>query len=120
MNLGAITPGDADYSVDASLLWLANQSNGRWMLFFDNPRTFTTRNQEFRHYAAKDTLTAMANLATAYRSQGRWTESESLEVVVMEKTKRLLGDDHLHTLKSMANLAETYWNHGRWMDAEAP
>jgi hypothetical protein len=71
MDLGAITPGDAEHSVDASLRWLANQSNGQWMLFFDNAddvdlnlRTFfppctsgnilvTSRNRELRHYAAK-------------------------------------------------------------------
>ena len=72
MDLGAITPGDAEQSVDASLRWLANQSNGRWMLFFDNaddvhlnlntffpPSTsgnilITTRNRELRHYATNE------------------------------------------------------------------
>ena len=71
MDLGAITPGDAEQSVDASLRWLVNQSNGQWMLFFDNAddvdlnlKTFfppctsgkilvTTRNRELRHYAAR-------------------------------------------------------------------
>ena len=71
MDLGAIIPGDAEQSVDASLRWLANESNRRWMLFFDNAddvdlnlKTFfppctsgnilvTTRNRELRHYAAK-------------------------------------------------------------------
>jgi hypothetical protein len=39
------------------------------------------------------------------------------QVVVMEKRKRLLGDDHPDTLRSMASLAVTYGNQGRWDDA---
>jgi len=39
-------------------------------------------------------------------------------VVVIEKRKRLLGEDHPDTLSSMANLAATYRNQGRWKDAE--
>ena len=35
-----------------------------------------------------DTLTSMANLASTYRSQGRWKEAEELEVQVMEARKR--------------------------------
>jgi len=66
MDLVAITPGNVDKSVDASLRWFAKQRNGRWMLFFDNAddvqlrlKNFfpastsgniliTTRNQELR------------------------------------------------------------------------
>ena len=72
MDLGAVGPGDAEQSVDASLRWLANQTNRHWILFFDNAddvdlnlNTFfppctsgnilvTTRNRELRHYTAKD------------------------------------------------------------------
>ena len=35
-----------------------------------------------------DTLTSMANLASTYRSQGRWDEAEELEVQVIEMRKR--------------------------------
>jgi hypothetical protein len=31
----------------------------------------------------------MANLAATYQNQGRWKEAETLEVQVMETTKRL-------------------------------
>jgi len=66
MDLVAITPGNVDRSVDASLRWLRKQHDGRWMLFFDNaddvqlklkdffPTSasgnilITTRNQELR------------------------------------------------------------------------
>jgi hypothetical protein len=49
---------------------------------------------------------------------GGWKEAETLEVVVMEKRKQVLGDDHPDTLTSMENLASTYWNQGRWKEAE--
>ena len=60
----------------------------------------------------------MASLASTYRYQGRWKEAETLEVVVMEKTKQVLGDDHPHTLTSMVNLASTYRKQGCWKEAE--
>ena len=40
-------------------------------------------------------------------------------MVTMEKTKRVLGDDHPWTLENMANLANTCRDQGRLMDAEA-
>ncbi|KAJ7825723.1 hypothetical protein B0H14DRAFT_3145159 [Mycena olivaceomarginata] len=64
-------------------------------------------------------LASMANLASTYWNQGRWKDAEALEVVVMEMSKRVLGEEHPSTLTSMANLASTYWNQGRWKDAEA-
>jgi hypothetical protein len=45
-----------------------------------------------------DTLTSMANLASTYRKQGRWSEAEKLEVQVMEARKTKLGADHPDTL----------------------
>ena len=64
------------------------------------------------------TLTSIANLASTYWNQGRWTEAEQLEVQVMETRKRVLGIDHPDTLISIANLASTYRNQGRWTEAE--
>ncbi|KAJ7444415.1 hypothetical protein B0H11DRAFT_1931155 [Mycena galericulata] len=40
-------------------------------------------------------LTTTANLAATYRNQGRWSEAEALELVVMKKRKRVLGADTL-------------------------
>jgi hypothetical protein len=34
----------------------------------------------------------MANLASTYRNQGRWTEAEKMEVQAMETSQRMLGD----------------------------
>ncbi|KAJ7292146.1 hypothetical protein C8J57DRAFT_1458652 [Mycena rebaudengoi] len=76
-------------------------------------------------------LTSIANLASTYQNQGClkdaeelevvgcWKDAEVLEVVVMEVSKRVLGEEHPDTLTSMANLASTYQNQGRWKDAEA-
>ena len=59
------------------------------------------------------------NIAYVYSEQGQWKEAEALEVVVMDKTKHALGEDHPDTLTSMANLASTYRNQGQWKEAEA-
>ena len=71
-DLEAITPGDGKGTVDGSLRWLASQTDGNWLLVFDNANNvdlklkqffpscssgnilITTRNRELRHYAAKD------------------------------------------------------------------
>jgi len=60
----------------------------------------------------------MANLASTYRSQGRWEEAEKLEAQVISTRQTKLGADHPDTLNSMANLALTLWNQGRWKEAE--
>jgi lipopolysaccharide biosynthesis regulator YciM len=54
----------------------------------------------------------MNNLASTYRSQGRWEEAESLFVQVMETSKSKLGADHPDTLTSMNNLAFTFKGRG--------
>jgi len=71
-DLEAIAPGNAKRSVDASLRWLASQTDGNWLLVFDNADNIdlklnkffplcssgniliTTRNRELRHYTAKE------------------------------------------------------------------
>ncbi|XP_006457695.1 hypothetical protein AGABI2DRAFT_190134 [Agaricus bisporus var. bisporus H97] len=60
----------------------------------------------------------LSGLALVYSEQGQWKEAEALQVMVMEKRKRLLGDDQPHTLTSMGNLALTYWNLGQRKEAE--
>jgi hypothetical protein len=59
-----------------------------------------------------------SHLALVYFEGGYWKDAEVLEVMVMEKRKQALVDDHPDTLTSMANLAATYRNQGRWKDAE--
>ncbi|KAF7761984.1 hypothetical protein Agabi119p4_9976 [Agaricus bisporus var. burnettii] len=65
------------------------------------------------------TPSILDGMALVYSEQGQWKEAEALQVVVMEKKKQLLGDDHPDTLTSMANLATTYRNQERWKEAEA-
>jgi hypothetical protein len=80
IDLKAIGPGNVERSVDENLRWLANQHEGRWLLFFDNaddiqlklnkffpPCAFgnilvTTRNQELRLYAAKGSAQNVASM----------------------------------------------------------
>lgn len=65
-----------------------------------------------------NTLSSMINLASTYRSQGRWTEAEELELQVLEKEKRILGAEHPETLSSMHSLAYLYRSQGRYREAE--
>jgi len=71
-DLKAIAPMNAKRTVDASLRWLASQTNGSWLLVLDNADNvdlklkkyfpscssgnilITTRNRELRHYTAED------------------------------------------------------------------
>src|SRR5258707_10761126 len=64
------------------------------------------------------TPSVLSRIALVYDEQGRWKEAETLEVVVMEKRKQVLGDDHPDTLTSMTNLACTYRNQAHWKESE--
>ena len=39
-------------------------------------------------------------------------------MLVMETTKRVLGEEHPHSLTSLDNLVSTYGNQGQWKAAE--
>ena len=65
-----------------------------------------------------NTLSSMANLTSTYRNQGRWNETEELEVQMMKTRKRMLETEHPNRLSSMTNLALTYGEQGRWNEAE--
>jgi tetratricopeptide (TPR) repeat protein len=41
-----------------------------------------------------NTLTMMNNLAASFSQQGRWNEAEELSVQVLERSKRVFGQDH--------------------------
>src|SRR3984957_5161987 len=65
------------------------------------------------------TVLYVANrLQLVYVDSGRWQEAEKLQIMVMETTKRVLGEEHPHTLAGIANLASTYGHQGRWKEAE--
>ncbi|KIM30149.1 hypothetical protein M408DRAFT_294335, partial [Serendipita vermifera MAFF 305830] len=65
-----------------------------------------------------NTLTVMHWLASSYDSQGLWTESEKLQVEVLEQRRRILGIEHPDTTKAAGNLAWTYQSQGRWSESE--
>ncbi|KAJ6450470.1 hypothetical protein C8R45DRAFT_916805 [Mycena sanguinolenta] len=60
----------------------------------------------------------MNSLAVTHYNLGQFEEAEMLQVVVLEKRSKVLGDDHQQTLKAMRNLARTYDKLGRTEEAE--
>jgi len=94
--------------------------------------TRTDEDYKYRRKLLKHTTNSMASLkpedinplvgmhiSHIYNEGGHLKEMEALEVMVMEKRKRVLGDNHPDTLISMVNLAGTYEQQGRWGEAEA-
>jgi hypothetical protein len=46
--------------------------------------------------------------ASTYGNQGRWQEAAELELEVLQKRRKVLGEDHSDTLTSMADIASTW------------
>ena len=61
----------------------------------------------------------MNNLALTYSDQGRTGEAAALQEEVLQKRRRILGEEHPDTLRSMNNLALTYSDQGRTGEAAA-
>ncbi|KAJ6469701.1 hypothetical protein DFH09DRAFT_823701, partial [Mycena vulgaris] len=53
------------------------------------------------------------NLASTYQKLGKLQEAEELDVVVLEKGGKILGEDHPDTLWTMANMVSTYHHQGK-------
>jgi tetratricopeptide (TPR) repeat protein len=62
--------------------------------------------------------TILNNLASLYKSQGRYVEAEPLLVKVLNLRKLLLGDEHPDVAESLNNLASIYQFQGRYPEAE--
>jgi tetratricopeptide (TPR) repeat protein len=60
-----------------------------------------------------DTLTAMNNLALAYKTAGRLDKALPLYEEALRRRQAALGPDHPETLRSMANLAAGYQAAGK-------
>jgi Flp pilus assembly protein TadD len=60
----------------------------------------------------------MHNLASTYQSQGNMEEAARLEKEVLEKRRRILGEEHPDTLATMHSLASTYQSQGKTAVAE--
>ncbi|WDQ00113.1 tetratricopeptide repeat protein [Micromonospora chalcea] len=63
------------------------------------------------------TLTARANLATAYQQAGRTSEAITLFEQLLADSERILGPEHPQTLTARANLATAYQQAGRTSEA---
>jgi hypothetical protein len=70
-----------------------------------------------KYFKSNNLYGLMGTLASTYSEQGWRKEAETLEVQVMEASKRVLGDEYPDALKSMNNLACTLKGHGRPMEA---
>ncbi|KAL1999850.1 hypothetical protein VTN02DRAFT_3893 [Thermoascus thermophilus] len=51
-------------------------------------------------------------------SQGRYKESEAIDLLILEENKKEFGLEHPETLESMGSLASTYEDQGRFDEAE--
>jgi len=60
----------------------------------------------------------MNNLALIYSNQGKYGESEQLQLKVFNLCKKVLGLEHLKTLSSISNLATLYHIQGKHKEAE--
>ena len=72
-----------------------------------------------RHATILSGFRATRDVKSAERKKlGRWREAEELEERFVEVSRRVLGDEHLHTLTSILTLAHTYFQLGRYREAE--
>ncbi|KAJ6564848.1 P-loop containing nucleoside triphosphate hydrolase protein [Mycena capillaripes] len=65
-----------------------------------------------------DTLSIMHNLADTFSKSGQLQKAEELQVIVLEKRRKLLGEEHPKTLSAMYNLAATFFKSGQHQKAE--
>jgi hypothetical protein len=59
------------------------------------------------------------HIGRVYAEQEHWKDAEAIAVMMVERGKQFLGDDHPDTLTSMGDLASTYRNQGHLKEAEA-
>ncbi|KAH6691785.1 hypothetical protein BKA61DRAFT_715021 [Leptodontidium sp. MPI-SDFR-AT-0119] len=87
-----------------------------WRIYLPHVRYALMSNK-----AGKDRETRIAlsrRFGLCLLSDGRYNEAEAPFVEVMERNKRVLGQEHSDTLTSISNLASTFCNQGRWKEAE--
>ncbi|KAJ7189420.1 P-loop containing nucleoside triphosphate hydrolase protein [Mycena pura] len=56
--------------------------------------------------------------AHIYAAAGHHTKAEKLRILVIEKHRKILGDDHQYTLRAMHYLSETYFSLGQLEKAQ--
>ena len=60
----------------------------------------------------------MSNLASAYKSQGKYSDAEALFKPCLDKMKVVLGESNPNTLNTMNSLADVCDLQGKHSDAE--
>jgi len=101
-DLEAVTPGNAKRTVEASLRWLASQTDRNWLLVFDNadnvdlklrqyfPSCFsgnilvTTRNRDLRHYTAEDADAVVKDM-----------DFEDAKALLLVQARATRSDEHI-------------------------
>jgi tetratricopeptide (TPR) repeat protein len=66
----------------------------------------------------RDTILAMARLASTNGVLGKYKEAEKLGLQVLDARKRILGVEHTDTIFAMSDLASTYYRLGKYTEAE--
>jgi tetratricopeptide (TPR) repeat protein len=64
------------------------------------------------------TLTTMHNLASIFKSQGRYEDAELLIKQVLQSQEKHLGSEHVSTVITRYYLASIFTSQGRYDDAE--
>jgi len=82
------------------------------------PSLFAAR-QELLGSSHLDVANSLNNLASLYRSQGKYNEAEPLHLQALALRQKLLGDSHPDVAASLNNLAKPRHNQNRYNDAEA-
>jgi tetratricopeptide (TPR) repeat protein len=107
---------------DATTLLMQKYSIAAGVLSDDEAKASLTHVIEMgRKYWGQEhphTLKMVAHLEGKHWERERLTETEDLDVQVLEKRKQVLGLEHPDTLTSLSNLAATYLQQGRWILAQ--
>ncbi|KAJ7787178.1 hypothetical protein B0H13DRAFT_1936738 [Mycena leptocephala] len=104
---------DDEPEQDPQLLSELNLSllENRLILGDDHPKSLKIIAELFHTYT-------QCGLTMTYHSLRQFKEAEELGLVVVEKRKTVLGEDHSQTLRAMSNLAQTYNKLGKLTKAE--
>jgi len=106
------TDTDLRHMVGACLLAEGRYSEAEQLLV-----TVVNRRKKACRHWGRPALTAMSDLASAYRALGRWYEAQNLGHKVVSRYKRFLGEHDPATLSSTMELCWTWRKQGKWVEA---
>jgi tetratricopeptide (TPR) repeat protein len=93
-----------------------HQNRSIWRLYLAH--ALYVLRQDSLEVDGKEKVELISRVSWCLYHEGRYKESESWCLQVMEIRKIVPGKEHPDTLTSIANLASTYANQGRWKEAE--